>query len=63
MYPDWAFGEFYPNEIVKKVLRENPRASIEQLHGLMQAEWDAVKPKHDANHVMSMAELAEELRL
>ncbi len=58
MYPDWAFWEFYPAEIVEKVLRENPDATVKQLNCLMRAEWDAVNSKR-----ISMAELADELGL
>lgn len=58
MYPDNAYYEFYPAEIVDEILRKNPGASVEQLNNLMQAKWDAVKPKQK-----SMAELADELGL
>lgn len=43
MYPDNACAEFYPTEIVDKVLREHPGASVERLNFLMQREWDAAK--------------------
>lgn len=58
MYPDSAYYEFYPAEIVDEVLRENPGASVEQLNVLMQAKWDIVKPRR-----REMAELADELGL
>jgi len=58
MYPDNAYYEFYPAEIVGKVLREHPGATVERLNRLMQAEWDAIKPAPK-----SMAELADELGL
>ena len=58
MYPDDAFYEFYPTEIVDKILREHPHATVEHLNRLMQTEWNAIKPKQK-----SMAELADELGL
>ena len=64
MYPDDAFGEFYPQEIITKVLCEHPGASVEQLNNYMQAEWDAVRPPENyRNARKSMAELADELGL
>lgn len=44
MYPDNAYSEFYPAEIVEKVYRENPKASRKQLHTLMQNEWVKTNP-------------------
>ena len=44
MYPDDAFYEFYPPEIVDRIFREHPGATMERLHGLMQVEWDAKRP-------------------
>ena len=58
MYLDNAYCEFYPTEIVDKILREYPDASVEQKNQLMQAEWDAIKPESK-----SMARLADELGL
>ena len=64
MYPDNAYYEFYPAEIVDKILREHLSASVERLNCLMQAEWDAVRPPQGyRNARMSMAELADELGL
>lgn len=57
MYPDSAFYEFYPPDIVEKILREHPDASIEEKNRLMQTEWDATKSQP------SMAELADDFGL
>lgn len=54
MYPDYAYYEFYPAEIVDQILREHPDATVERLNSLMQAEWGAKKPRQK-----SMAELAD----
>lgn len=43
MYPDYAFYEFYPAEIVDEVLETNPGIDRERLHELMQEKWDAIK--------------------
>lgn len=43
MYPDNAFYEFYPAEIVDKVISENPGVTVERLHQLMQAEFEKAK--------------------
>lgn len=45
MYPDYAFYEFYPEEIVERVLREHPDATVRQLNCLMQEEWDIEKSR------------------
>lgn len=55
MNPDYYY-ECYPAEIVDKVIRENPGATMEQLHSLIQAEWDARKCNIRRP---SMAELAD----
>ena len=58
MYPDNAFYEFYPSDIVEEVLRENLTASMEEKHRLMQERFDARK-----RPTPSMAELADALGL
>jgi len=58
MYPNSAYYEFYPAEIVDKILREYPNATVEQKNDLMQAEWDAVRAIGRA-----MSELADDLGL
>ncbi len=59
MYPDNAYFEFYPADIVDRILLERPDASVEQLNQLMQAEWDI----DVRNRPRSMAELADILGL
>lgn len=46
MYPDDAYYEFYPAEIVDKILLEHRGATVEELNCLMKAEWNIVKLKH-----------------
>lgn len=58
MYPDNAYYEFYPAEIVDRILAEHPDATVEHLNNLMQAEFDALKAKHPR---FSMAECMDAL--
>ena len=44
MYPDNAYSEFYPASVVEKIWQENPNATREQLHKLMQDEWIKTNP-------------------
>ena len=60
MYPDNAFYEFYPQEIVDEILLKHPGVTMERLHSLMQAQWDA---KRRTQTRKSVAELADELGL
>jgi hypothetical protein len=59
MYPDNAYYEFYPADIVDKILAEHPDATVERKNRLMQALWDT-DPR---NYRPSMAELADDLGL
>lgn len=58
MYPDNAFYEFYPADIVDEVKREHPKASVGEKNRLMRELWDAKK-----RPTPSMAELADALGL
>jgi hypothetical protein len=50
MYPDNAYPEFYPMNIVEKVFKEWPSASVKEKHILMQQEWVDADPETAASY-------------
>ena len=50
MYPDNAYSEFYPAEVVEKIWAEYPNASVAEKHVLMQQEWVSIDPHTAARY-------------